>query len=153
MSNPTAPTSTAKPGNARVTPGLETTFHIDYDWWNRDGHDLNIALLRQLPPDKRALLELGGMGEKIDFIDPVTAEVRRVDGLQQAIMNAASDANWINDHTMLVDAMFRIFLANGNKPLTPVELGKLLKKPPTTLLGLLAGRNGQVYNGIRPVLG
>jgi hypothetical protein len=86
----------------------------------------------------------------IDGIDPETAEVRRVDALQQALAQAAHDPQYITDHTTLVDAVFRVFLANGNKPLSPDELGKLINRSPATILRTLSG--AQVYKGLRPLL-
>jgi hypothetical protein len=57
--------------------------------------------------------------------------------------------DYITDSTPLTNAVFRTFLANGNEPLTPVELGTLLNRPPSTILRVL-GR-GRIYDGIKPV--
>jgi hypothetical protein len=47
-----------------------------------------------------------------------------------------------------VDAVFRVFLANQNTPLTPTELGERIGRQPMTILRTLAG--GTVYKGLRP---
>jgi hypothetical protein len=133
-----------------VKPTLETRFHIDYEWWKREGRDLRTYLISHLLPDQRAQFETLRDETPIDWIDPHTAEVRQVDALQQAIADATRDSQFITDHTALVDAIFRVFLANGNKPLTPVELGAIINRPPTTILRTLSG--AQVYKGIRPVV-
>lgn len=86
----------------------------------------------------------------IDWIDPDTAEVKRVDALQQALSKAAQDPQYITDHTTLVDAVFRVFLANGNKPLSPNDLARRINRPPATILRTLAGN--QVYKGLRPLI-
>ena len=142
--------STTPPLSHRVKPTLETRFHIDYEWWKREGRDLRTYLISHLLPEQRAQFESLRDETPIDWIDPHTAEVRQVDALQQAIADATRDSQFITDHTALVDAIFRVFLANGNKPLTPVELGATINRPPTTILRTLSG--AQVYKGIRPVV-
>ena len=57
--------------------------------------------------------------------------------------------NYINENLSLVDAVFRVFLARGNKPLTCRELGSITGRLPETILRTLSGR--RVYKGIRPV--
>ncbi len=87
--------------------------------------------------------------EEVDWVDPETAEVQRVDGLQHILMtHCAKQEGFITEHTVLVDATFRIFLANGNMPLTVLELGEKLGRPPQTILRTFSG--GRVYKGIRP---
>ncbi len=150
-SSSTPPVSNlAQPANARVKPTLDTKFHIDYLWWEREGRDLRAYLITHLPPEQRSTFtEASSDSESpTDWIDPDTAEVRRVNGLQLALQQAAGRADYITDHTTLVDAVFRVFLANGNKPLSPIELGERLNRPPMTVLRTLAGR--EIYKGLRP---
>jgi hypothetical protein len=134
---------------SRAKPTLQTRFHIDYAWWERDDLDLRLYLISHLPPDLQG--RFGGEGEEeiIDWIDPDTAEVRRVDGLQMALQQAAKSGDFITANTSLVDAVFRVFLSNNNTPLTPVEIGEIIDRPPEMILRTIAGR--QVYKGIRPV--
>jgi hypothetical protein len=87
--------------------------------------------------------------EKVDWVDPDTAEVQQVDGLQHVLItHCAKEPDFISERTALVDAVFRIFLANGNTPLTPVELAERLGRPPETILRTLSGM--RVYKGLRP---
>jgi hypothetical protein len=132
-----------------VKPTLETRFHIDYDWWKREGRDLRAYLISHLLPEQRAQFDNMREEAPIDWVDPETAEVRQVDALQQALVTATRDSQFINERTALVDAIFRVFLANGNKPLTPVELGVEISRPAVTILRTLSG--AQVYKGLRPV--
>jgi hypothetical protein len=90
--------------------------------------------------------------EKVDWVDPETAEVQRVDGLQNILItHCAKQPEFITQQTTLVDSVFRLFLANGNIPLTPVELAdKLGRQQPMTILKTLSGM--RVYKGIRPCL-
>jgi hypothetical protein len=50
----------------------------------------------------------------------------------------------------LVDAIFRIFLASGNTPMTPIELAQQLGRPPDIILRVLTGE--QIYRGLRPTI-
>jgi hypothetical protein len=145
-------TTSNKIQGSRARPTLDTPFHIDYDWWQRDGRDLRTYLISHLLPEQRKQFENGQNDGAVDYIDPETAEVRRVDALQQALMKAAADPQYISDHTTLVDAVFRAFLANGNKALTSNELSRVINRPAQTILRTLAGSTGQIYKGIRPVI-
>jgi hypothetical protein len=136
-------------GSSRVRPTLETRFHIDYDWWKRDERDLRMYLISHLAPERQELFRDAEQDEQIDWVDPETAEVRRIDALQRELQTAAQSEDFITSQTSLVDAVFRLFLANGNTPLTPVEIGEELGRPPQMILKTLAG--GRVYKGIRPV--
>lgn len=132
-----------------MKPTAETKFQIDYEWWKREGRDLRAYLISHLPPEQRPLFENTLSEEMRDHVDPATAEVRRVDALQHALAQAVNDPQFITDRTPLVDAIFRVFLANGNRPLSPEELSKPVGRSPLTILKTIAG--GQVYKGIRPV--
>jgi hypothetical protein len=87
--------------------------------------------------------------EKVDWIDPDTAEVQRVDGLQHTLIShCAKQEQFITEHTTLTEALFRTFLANGNQPLSPDELAELLDRQPLKILQTISG--ARVYKGIRP---
>lgn len=143
-------TTSASAASRRIKPTLDTKFHIDYEWWNREGQELRVYLLSHLPAEQQSFFSEHRDTEEIDWIDPVTAEVRQVDALQRAIQAASQEAGFITSHTSLVDAVFRVFLANNNTPLTPIELSEKTSRPPMTILRTLTG--GTVYKGIRPVL-
>lgn len=137
----------AKP---RIKPSLDTPFHIDYEWWQRDERDLRIYLLSHLPPERQDILATADYDENtaIDWIDPETGEVRRVDALQSALQEAAQREDFITEQTSLVDAVFRALLRNDNQPLSPQQLGELIQRDPNMILRTLAG--AQVYKGLRP---
>jgi hypothetical protein len=142
--------TSASAASRRIKPTLDTKFHIDYDWWNREGQELRVYLLSHLDAEHRVFFSEHRDTEEIDWIDEETAEVRRVDALQRALQEASQKPDFITTHTSLVDAIFRVFLANHNQPLTPVELGERIGRPPMTILRTLAGAT--VYKGIRPVI-
>lgn len=135
--------------SALIKPTLDTTFHIDYGWWDRTGEDLRTYQLSHLAPEQRERLSQTTDERMIDYIHPETGEVARLDELQLALHVAARDPDFINPHTSVVDSIFRVFLANGNTPMTPKELGDAIGRSPTVILKTVSG--GRVYKGIRPV--
>ena len=144
--------NSSQPSNLLVKPTLETRFHIDYSWWQRDGRDLRAYMISHLSPEQRErFTKAGDQPEvEIDRVDPETGEVTRVDSLRLALQDAARSPEYLADHVTLVDAVFRVFIANGNKPMTPVELGAQINRPPMTILRTLAGQ--VVYRGLRPAI-
>jgi len=132
-----------------IKPTLDTPFHIDYEWWNREDRELRVYLRSHLCPEHRAVFEEHLDTEEIDWIDEDTAEVTRVDGLQHVLrIHCSLQAGYIESHTPVLDAIFRIFLANNNKPLTPAELGVRIKRDPAVILKTLSGP--RVFKGLRP---
>ncbi len=133
-----------------IKPTLKTRFHIDFDWWRQNENDWHVHLVGLLCPEHREKFADLENGTIIDFIDPETAEVRPMDGLQQAILShCATRADFVTSQTQLVEGVFRTFLANGNSPLTATELAERLGRPANTILITLSGP--RVYKGIRPV--
>ena len=131
-----------------VKPTVNTPFHIDFEWWQQNDREWRVHLLSCLPPEYQQTFA-DTDNQEVDWIDPETAEVQRVDGLQHTLINyAANNADFITARTTLVESIFRIMLANGNSPLTPSELGERLNRPPMTILRTVSGV--RVYKGIRP---
>ena len=131
-----------------IKPKLDTKFHIDYSWWDRSREDLRIYLLSHLLPEQRERLSQSAEGRIVDYVDPETAEVFRLDELQLAIQIASSDPNYITPQTSLVDNIFRVFLKNNNTPLSPRELAHIVDRSATTILKTLGGM--RIYKGLRP---
>jgi hypothetical protein len=142
--------TSASAASRRIKPTLETRFHIDYEWWERDERELRTYLISHLAPEHREFFVQNQETEGIDWIDPNTAEVHKIDALQRALKEAGQQDDFITPRTSLVDAVFRVFLANQNTPLTPIELGERIGRPPMTILRTLTGSN--VYRGLRPVI-
>ncbi len=132
-----------------LKPTVETPFHIDFDWWQEHDRAWRVHLRSCLCPEhKEAYAELAG-DEKVDWIDPETAQVQEVDGLQHILIShCAKQDTFITKQTSLTEAVFRLFLANGNQPKTPEELAEELDRPPQKILQTISGR--RVYKGIRP---
>ncbi|MEA3441370.1 MAG: hypothetical protein U9R58_13920 [Chloroflexota bacterium] len=134
-----------------VKPTQHTPFHIDFDWWTKNDRDWRIYLQGFLCPEHQKAYADLNIDETIDWVDPETAEVQQVDGLQHVLItHCAKDPSFITHQTTLVDSVFRIFLSNGNVPQTPLELNEQLGKPANTILKTFSGV--RVYRGIRPCL-
>jgi len=133
-----------------IKPNLETKFHIDFDWWEREGRDLRVYLQSHLCPECKVIYTNHRGSEEVDWIDPETAEVTRVDALWQSLRtHCRQRSDFITESTPLTDAVFRAFLANGNAPLSAIELHEILGgRTAKTILRTLGGR--KVYKGIKP---
>ncbi len=136
---------------ARARPTIQTRFHIDFNWWQTRDRDWRVFLQSLLCPEHQAAFAALDDDHLVDFVDPVTAEVQRVDGLQHVLItHCAKRDDFISPRTTLVDAIFRIFLANGNVAMTPVELAQISGRPPDLILRVLTGDT--IYRGLRPVM-
>lgn len=132
-----------------VKPSLQTRFHIDFAWWGEKERDWRVYLQDLLCPEHKAAFAELPDDHLVDFVDPITAEVQRVDGLQHVLIShCAKEKGFITTHTTMVDAVFRTFLANGNTPMTPIELAAQLNRSPDLILRTLTGE--RVYRGLRP---
>ena len=135
---------------ALIRPGKTTPFHIDFDWWQKNERDWHVYLRSLLCPEHQEVFADVKQGEMIDWIDPKTAEVKPVDGIQHTLMShCARRPEFVTEQTAMVEAVFRLFLTNENVPMTAEELGSLLNRPPNTILRTLSGP--RVYKGLRPL--
>lgn len=133
-----------------VKPTLDTPFHIDFDWWKQSESSWRIFLLGYLCADHQAAFGDSDENMVVDWVDPQTAEVRLVDGLQHVLItHCAKQPEFVPAAAPMVDLVFRVLLANGNAPMTARELGESIHRPPETILRTLAGVT--VYKGIRPI--
>ena len=132
-----------------VKPTLQTRYHIDFDWWRANDRDWRVYLRSYLCPEHQEAFADLNTDEQVDWVDAETVEVQRVDGLQHVLItHCARQESFITQQTTLVDSVFRLFLANGNVPLTPVELAEQLGRQPMVILKTLSGL--RVYKGLRP---
>lgn len=133
-----------------IKPKLTSSFKIDFDWWKRNDRDWRVFLRSFLCEEHQRVFENLENDEVIDWVDPKTGEVQQVDGLQHVLIShCAKQADFLTNNMALVDSVFRVFLSNGNKPLSPQELGEILNRPPATILRTFSGL--RVYKGIRPI--
>ncbi len=132
-----------------VKPTLHTLFHIDFNWWQRNDRNWRVYLRSYLSPEDQLDFASSNEEELVDLIDPQTAEVSRVDALQHLLITRyANRDDFITPNTSTTEAIFRLFLANGNTPMSVLEIAERLGRPPETVLRMLSGR--RVYRGLRP---
>jgi hypothetical protein len=133
-----------------LKPTVQTPFHIDFAWWERNDRDWRVFLRSLLCPEHQQLLAELPEDATIDSIDPRTGEVQPVNGIQHALMNhCALQPDFVGEHTTVVEAVFRVFLVNGNQAMSAEELSRKLNRPAQILLRTLTGP--RVYRGLRPV--
>jgi hypothetical protein len=132
-----------------LKPTIKTPFHIDFDWWKQNERDWHVFLRSLLCSEHQKTFSETEEGGMIDWIDPMTAEVKPVDGIQHALMShCALLPEFTDTHTAMVEAIFRNFLVNGNVPLSAEDLSKRLGRSADTILKTIAGP--RVYRGLRP---
>lgn len=133
-----------------VKPTTQTPFHIDFDWWKRQEKNWRVYLHGYLCAEHQATFANSSDSTWIDWIDPDTAEVFQVDGLQNILINhCAKQPGFVTLNTSLVDSVFRVLLAHGNNPLSSEQLSDVTGRPADTILRTLSG--AVVYKGIRPL--
>ncbi len=132
-----------------LKPTVRTPFQIDFEWWKQSERDWHVYLRSLLCPSHQEALAGLEEGQMIDWVDENTAEVREVDGIQHALMgHCARQPEFVTQQTALVEAVFRLFLVNGNQPMSAEDLSARLGRPANTILTTLAGP--RVYKGLRP---
>ena len=138
---------------ALVKPTLDTPFHVEYTWWDRRKLNLSAELRAHLCDTHRAVFtDEVDTDERIDWVDQKSGEVTQVHGLQHILrVHCSNEPGYIDSGLSLVDAVLRVFLANGNSPLTPNELAAIIGRRPEKILQTLSGR--RVYKGLRPYAG
>ncbi|HZY43433.1 MAG TPA: hypothetical protein VFF70_01685 [Anaerolineae bacterium] len=144
-------TTTPTKLNRFTKPTLDTRYHIDFDWWDKADRNLRVYLRSHLCEEHRALYaDSVETTEEIDWIDPQTAEVKRLDGLRlQMLTHCSKQPDFIAPHTSIIDAAFRVFLTNNNESLSARELGEKINRDPELILRTLGGK--QVYQGLRAI--
>ena len=146
--NTTNPLPSRRP--SLVKPTLKTPFHIDFDWWQKSERDWHVYLRSLLCTEHQELFADVQQGEMIDWVDPKTAEVKPVDGIQHTLMShCARRPEFVTEQTAMVEAVFRLLLTNDNIPMSSEELSAKLGRPAQIILRTLSGP--RVYKGIRPL--
>ena len=132
-----------------LKPTSKTPFHIDFDWWKHNEHDWHVFLRSLLCPEHQETFANFEGGEMVDWVDAQTAEVKPVDGVQHMLISHCALLPEFTDvRTAMVEAIFRVFIVNGNIPMSSEELGRKLGRPAETILKTISGP--RVYRGLRP---
>jgi hypothetical protein len=132
-----------------VKPDLNTPFHIDFEWWQEHDNNWRVYLQNCLCVDHQAAYINDDKNIWLDWVDPQTAEIKPIDGIQHLLItHCAKQPGFITNNTALVDSVFRTLLANGNNPLTVIEISNKIGKSADIILRTLA--SGTIYRGIKP---
>ncbi|HUT15734.1 MAG TPA: hypothetical protein VMY98_05770 [Anaerolineae bacterium] len=133
-----------------VRPTVNTRFHIDFSWWDRQNKDIRVFMRDMLCAECRDAVGSLSDTRVVDMIDPETAEVTEVGAIWECIRACCrTKPEYITADTPILDGIFRTFLANGNKSLSVLELYERLGKgPPEMILRMLT--KGRIYMGIKP---
>ena len=134
-----------------IKPTLKTKFHIDFNWWEENSRGFRRALFDQLCDECRATVEADPEVRMIDWVDPETAQVYTIDQLWHILRTqCAPKPDFLAEDLPLTTAVFRLFIANDNKPLTAAEIHQQLhRKSSRMILRTIGGK--KIYKGIRPV--
>lgn len=136
----------------RLRPTLETPFHIDWGWFERNGIDVTLTRLDQLCYQCRNRFEHDDPTAQVDWVDSTTGEVFQVDAVSEAIMSHCQwKPDYINATTPLTAGIFRALLAHNNRPMKATELAQRLgRSDAETVLRVISGRD--LKYGISPVV-
>lgn len=139
-----------KPLSSR--PTIQTPFRIDFEWWKGNDYSWKVILKDYLCEEHASFFSDHNDVEFIDIINPETAEVTQSDAVTGLIFSHCSHVDsFIPENAPLTESVFRLFLANRNKPLTPEEIASKIDHSADMVLKALTG--GRVYRGIRPFNG
>src|SRR5512139_208266 len=112
---------------ALVKPTVDTPFHVDFGWWERANMDLGVELRSHLCSMHREVYNAFTDAERIDWVDERSGEVTQVNGLQHVLrIHCSKQPDYIHNELSIVDAVLRVFLANGNKALSCRELSAII---------------------------
>lgn len=133
-----------------IKPNLDTKFHVDFSWWQKEGQNLRAFLQSHICPACQELLQ-NGQPQTFDWISSVTGEVFQIDILWHIIhTHCSQDPTFLDNRIPLTSAIFRAFIINNNTPLTAVEVHEIvIKRTPELILRTIGRR--QVYKGIKPI--
>ncbi|MHC1784805.1 MAG: hypothetical protein AB9891_18980 [Anaerolineaceae bacterium] len=132
-----------------VKPSLDTPFHIDFEWWKENDSNWRVYVHSCLCGEHQERYQNLDDDMMINWVDPDTGEVKSKDALQEILLTHCSKLpGFMTENTTLVDAVFRAFVANENKAMSPNDLSNIIQRPATTILNTLAGPH--VYKGLRP---
>ena len=137
--------------NTFTRPTLNTLFHIDFDWWQENDQNWKSFLKGYLCSYHQKLFTDNGNDDMLgDSIDSDTGEIKKKDILIDIIEKHCShQEGFLPENGTLTDSVFRLFLSNGNQPLTADQMSTLINRPAGTILKTLS--SGRIYRGIKPI--
>ncbi len=133
-----------------VKPSVNSPLSIDFEWWKKHDNNWRVYLHSCLCAEHQEQFADFEEVTMYDWIDMETGEIKQIDGLQHVLItHCAKQPDFITNNTAMVDAVFRVLLTNGNKPMTSTELSDKINRPAQTIVMTMTGP--RVYKGIRPI--
>lgn len=131
-------------------PTINTPFHIDWSWFERNNLSAESAVYNQICEAHRTNISPDST-DPVDYIDPTTGEVFVTDSRREVILSICQyEDGFISQEMPLHQAVFRLLLASNNRPTSPVEMAAQLQRhDPQMLLRLLS--SGAVSYGVIPI--
>ena len=134
-----------------LRPTSDTPFHVDWGWFERNNLNAESFVRNQLCYSCHQKFADGYPVEEVDYVHPETGEVTRMDSLRESILaHCQFEPSYLNEDTPIAQAILRLFLANGNQPLTPKAMAQRLGRHDTQGIVRLLTASG-VQNGVVPV--
>ena len=132
-----------------IKPTLKTKFYIDFNWWAQDEGSFHRTLIDQLCDECRATVGDTPEPRPMDWVDPETGQVFTIDQLWHVLhTQCAHKPDFLSDALPITSAVFRLFIANNNTPLSAPEIHQHLhRKSANTILRTIGGV--KTYKGIR----
>lgn len=128
-------------------PTVDTPFHVDWSWFERNQLDSEQVIRDQLCPACARRL-VGEEPQDVDAVDLATGEIRMTDSLREAISaHCQWQPGYLSIEQPLAQVLLRLFLANHNQPQSVTEIARRIgRHDDDQLLRLLV--SGTVRNGI-----
>lgn len=127
---------------------INSRFQIDLNLWEAQGRDFRGELSDAMCDECRNQ-NTEDEGRVVDRVDPVTGEVTKLDVAWDCLVGVcATRANFIPTNMPITRAIFRAFLAEGNRPMTAVEVHQRIGKRnnPEGILKEIVYKSGLEYN-------
>ncbi|TAH51698.1 MAG: hypothetical protein EYC68_10065 [Chloroflexota bacterium] len=100
----------------------KSKFHIDVAYWEKQGRNFRQEVYDALCQECKSMYSLEDVRE-VDYVDPVTGQVTRIDALLDCASAVCSNApDFINPKMPLTRSIFRAFIAAGNLPQSAEEI-------------------------------
>ena len=113
-----------------IKPTLNSPFNIDFNWWKDHDRDWQVYLRSFLCEEHRRIFQDLDNDEVIDWVDPKTAEVKQVDGLQHTLIShCAKQEGFISRNMALVDSVSRYSCPMAINP-HPTRISEILNSLP-----------------------
>lgn len=125
---------------ARLT--TKSKFKIDVAYWDKQGRNFRQEVYDALCDECKSMFSPDEYVE-VDHVDPVTAEVVRMDALLDCAGDVcANSSDFVNPRMPLTRSIFRAFLAAGNAPQSAEDIFARIKKgsPQVILKELLSSQ-------------